>query len=121
MGSLTDVTLYHGSPEQVVKPMFGLGDDRHDYGKGFYLTEDALLAKEWAVCRPETTEGFVHAYRLTDSLLRLIDLTVYGPLVWMAELMKHRQPNNSKRFMMLAERFVDKYAIDTTEYDLIRG
>lgn len=31
--------LYHGSPNKEVVPTFGLGEVRHDYGKGFYLTE----------------------------------------------------------------------------------
>ena len=55
--------LYHGSPNRIVYPSFGLGDDRHDYGKGFYLTQDLNLAKEWAVCRPETESGYVHTYQ----------------------------------------------------------
>ncbi len=25
--------LYHGSPNKIVTPTFGLGQDRHDYGK----------------------------------------------------------------------------------------
>ena len=121
MENLTELTLYHGSVAREVKPLYGLGDDRHDYGRGFYLTEDAQLAKEWAVCRPETTEGFVHAYRLTDPSLTLMDFTTLGPLAWMAELMKYRQPNSSKRFRILAERFVEAYGVHTEGYDLIRG
>lgn len=51
--NLSDVTLFHGSAAESVWPTLGLGDDHHDYGRGFYLTDDLLLAKEWAVCRPE--------------------------------------------------------------------
>ena len=121
MSRVVDMTLYHGSAARVVKPTFGLGDDRHDYGRGFYLTEDVHLAKEWAVCRPETKVGYVHAYRLTNPSLAIIDLTTFGPLVWMAELMKYRQPNSSRRFQMLAKQFVERFAVDTAGYDLIRG
>ena len=46
---LTGLTFYHGSAAESVTPTFGLGDDRHDYGKGFYLSDDLSLAKEWAV------------------------------------------------------------------------
>ena len=46
------IILYHGSPNKIVTPIFGGGDDKHDYGRGFYLTENIGLAKEWAVCRP---------------------------------------------------------------------
>lgn len=31
--------LYHGSQDEVVVPEFGLGQDHHDFGKGFYLTD----------------------------------------------------------------------------------
>lgn len=43
------IILFHGTPNKIVVPAFGLGDDKHDYGRGFYLTEDPELAKEWAV------------------------------------------------------------------------
>ena len=41
--------LYHGSQEENFVPTFGLGNDGHDYGRGFYLTEFPELAKEWAL------------------------------------------------------------------------
>ena len=54
------IILYHGSPDKDIVPTFGFGDDKHDYGRGFYLTENFGLAKEWAVCRPNDTNGWVH-------------------------------------------------------------
>ena len=62
--ALSDIILYHGSSAHSVVPTFGLGDDHHDYGRGFYLTDDVDLAKEWAVYRPVGVQGWVHAYRL---------------------------------------------------------
>lgn len=50
---MSKIILYHGSPNKSFTPTFGKGDDKDDYGKGFYLTEDINLAKEWAVCRPD--------------------------------------------------------------------
>lgn len=41
------IILYHGSPNKIVTPVFGGGDDKHDYGRGFYLTENIDLAKEF--------------------------------------------------------------------------
>ena len=38
--------LYHGSPIKEFTPEFGKGKDKHDYGKGFYLTEDNALYDE---------------------------------------------------------------------------
>lgn len=52
--------LFHGSPNETVTPTFGLGNEKHDYGMGFHLTESIELVKEWAVCRPDETNGWVH-------------------------------------------------------------
>lgn len=113
--------FYHGSCSDVVTPTFGLGDDHHDYGRGFYLTEDIALAKEWAVYRPTAQGGWVHAYRLEDDGLSVLDFQRLGVLAWMAELMKHRETGRSKRFNMLAQKFIAKYGVDSTGYDVIRG
>lgn len=59
--------LYHGTPDKIVVPAFGLGNDKHDYGKGFYLTENQELAKEWAVCRPNDMNGWGHKYERYNS------------------------------------------------------
>ena len=40
------IVLFHGSPNKELAPEYGRGEDRHDYGKGFYLTENIELAKE---------------------------------------------------------------------------
>lgn len=34
------IILFHGSPNKNVHPRYGLGEEKHDYGKGFYLTEN---------------------------------------------------------------------------------
>ena len=41
--NITSTILYHGSAAEAVEPRFGLGDDRHDYGRGFYLTDSINL------------------------------------------------------------------------------
>lgn len=115
------ITLYHGTPDKIVTPTYGLGEDRHDYGRGFYLTESVDLAREWAVCRPDETNGWVHKYELDCSELKILDFEELDVLVWLAELMKHREAANSKRYRMLAEKFIDKYGVDTSEYDVIKG
>ena len=30
--------LFHGAPDKVVVPTYGRGEEKHDYGRGFYLT-----------------------------------------------------------------------------------
>ncbi len=62
------ITLYHGTPDRIVTPKFGGGDDKHDYGRGFYLTENIELAKEWAVCRPNEKNGWVTSTNWSDGL-----------------------------------------------------
>lgn len=64
---MSKLILYHGSPNRVIVPKFGYGEDRHDYGRGFYLTENLELAKEWAVCRPDETNGWVHKYEMESE------------------------------------------------------
>lgn len=42
-------------------------------------------------------------------------------MTWLAELMKHRDAANSKRYRVLAQKFIAKYGIETEEYDVIKG
>lgn len=115
------IILYHGSPNKVVVPQFGFGEDKHDYGKGFYLTENIELAKEWAVCRPDETNGWVHKYELETDDLRILDFQEHNILSWLAELMKHRDASDSRRYKVLSKKFIAEYGIDTSEYDVIKG
>jgi len=115
------IILYHGSPNKVVVPQFGFGEGKHDYGKGFYLTENIELAKEWAVCRPDETNGWVHKYELETDDLRILDFQEYNILSWLAELMKHRDASDSRRYKVLSKKFIAEYGIDTSEYDVIKG
>lgn len=115
------ILLYHGSPDKVIVPQYGFGEDKHDYGRGFYLTEDIELAKEWAVCRPDETNGWVHKYELDTTELKILDFQQHDVLVWLAELMKHRDADDSRRYKVLSEKFIAKYGLDTTDYDIIKG
>lgn len=115
------IKLYHGTSEKSFKPKYGLGNDMHDYGRGFYLTENLELAKEWAVCRPDEKVGWVHKYELNTQGLKILDFQDEGVLAWLAELMKHRNADDSKRYRMLSVKFIEKYGIDTSSYDVIKG
>lgn len=119
--TMSKLILYHGSPNRVIVPKFGFGEDRHDYGRGFYLTENLELAKEWAVCRPDETNCWVHKYELELEGLNILDFQKYDVLSWLAELMKHRDAADSRRYKMLAQKFIEKYGIDTCGYDVITG
>lgn len=113
--------LYHGSPNKEIVPIYGGGNDKHDYGRGFYLTENLELAKEWAVCRPDEENGWVHKFELDCSGLKILDFKEKDVLSWLAELMKHRDAADSRRYRMLATKFINKYGIDTSNYDVIKG
>ena len=118
---MDEVILYHGSPNRVVVPQYGLGEAKHDYGKGFYLTGDIELAREWAVCSPNVVNGWVHKYVLDVSELKILDFQEHDILCWLAELMKHRDADDSRRYRVLSEKFIAKYGIDTSGYDVIKG
>ena len=81
---MNKIILYHGSPNEFIWPTFGLVEDRHDYGRGFYLTEDLELAKEWAVCRPNETNGWVHKFELETDELLILDFQKKSILNWLA-------------------------------------
>ncbi len=115
------IILFHGTADKVVVPTYGLGNDKHDYGKGFYLTENIELAKEWAVCRPDETNGYVHKFEIDIDGLRILDFQKIDILSWLAELMKHRDAADTKRYRVLAKQFIEKYGIDTEGYDIIKG
>lgn len=118
---MAKIILYHGTPDEIVVPTYGCGEDKHDYGRGFYLTEDNELAKEWAVCRPNDTNGWVHKYEFETDGLKILDFKELDVLCWLAELMKHRDAADSRRYHMLASKFIEKYGVDTTGYDVIKG
>lgn len=115
------IILFHGSPNKIIVPTYGYGEDRHDYGRGFYLTEDFQLAREWAVCRPNDTNGWAHKYELDVEGLKILNFQEENVLSWLAELMKHRDAADSKRYKILSKQFIDKYGIDTSDYDVIKG
>ena len=118
---MNKIILFHGTSDEIVEPIYGRGEEKHDYGKGFYLTEDIELAKEWAVCRPNNSDGWVHKYELNMQGLTVLDFQGKDVLSWLAELMKHREAGDSKRYRVLSKKFIEKYGIDTSQYDVKKG
>ena len=115
------IILYHGSPNEKITPKFGLGDEKHDYGKGFYLTESLELAREWAVYRPDASNGWVHKFEIDTAGLNILDFQEYSVLTWLAELMKHRDAADSNRYRLLSKQFISKFGVYTEDYDIIKG
>lgn len=117
------IPLYHGSPNKICVPQYGYGEDKHDYGRGFYTTLEYELACEWAVCTSAGENGYVHKYLLDTSELSIINLNEkYGVLTWLATLAKHRSAGTSKKYRVNVQKLIDKYyKSEIEDYDVIVG
>ena len=115
-------TLYHGSKDRIVKPLFGAGKPNNDYGLGFYCTESEELAKEWAVAKDH--DGWANVYSLEDGDLTVLNLNSgqYCILHWLAVLLENRQfeteyglPSEAKSYL------TTRFAVPYKEVDAIIG
>lgn len=113
--------LYHGSPAENFVPQFGLGNDEHDYGRGFYTTPHPELGREWAVGQLQGKDGWLHVYDVELQGLEVFDFAEVGVLTWLAELMKHRAADDSPSYVRDAERFIARFGVDLSRYDVVRG
>ena len=119
---MSKVVLYHGSSEIIENPVFGKGKPYNDYGQGFYCTEHAELAKEWACS--EGIDGFVNKYELDTEGLKILNLSSdeYTILHWLALLMNYRRFRLSTPVMRRGVEWLkEHFLIDIGEYDLIIG
>ena len=119
---MSNLTIYHGSPEIIEKPQFGKGKTFNDYGSGFYCTEHIELAKEWACT--ENVDGFANKYEIDLSNLKVLNLSSdeYTILHWLAILLKNRKVRLSTPVMKRGcEWLVEHFMPDTKDYDVIIG
>ena len=116
------ITVYHGSPKIIEKPVFGAGNTQNDYGLGFYCTESAELAKEWA-CSVET-DGFANQYTLDLTGLSVLSLTggEYSILNWLFVLLENRKFRIGGDIAKQAKSYIfENFAVDYKNYDIIKG
>lgn len=115
-------TLYHGSKDRIVKPLFSAGKPNNDYGLGFYCTESEELAKEWAVAKDH--DGWANVYSLEDGDLTVLNLNSgqYCILHWLAVLLENRQfeteyglPSEAKSYL------TTRFAVPYKEADVVIG
>ena len=115
-------TLYHGSKDRIVKPLFGAGKPNNDYGLGFYCAESEELAKEWAVAKDH--DGWANVYSLEDGDLTVLNLNSgqYCILHWLAVLLENRQfeteyglPSEAKSYL------TTRFAVPYKEADVVVG
>ena len=115
--------IYHGSRDIIEKPEFGKGNQKNDYGLGFYCTENVELAKEWA-CSDNETNGYANQYEIDISECKVLDLREekYSILNWMALLLKFRTFDvNTPVSMQAKEYILENFYVDADEYDVIIG
>ena len=115
------MTLYHGSQIENFTPTYGLGNDTHDYGRGFYTTADKELGREWAVGQQANADGWLHVYEVDMTPLKVFDFASVGVLSWLAELMKHRPADDTPSYLRDSGRFIARYGVDISDYDVIKG
>ena len=119
---MSNLILYHGSPEIVRMPEYGKGKPYNDYGQGFYCTENLDLAKEWAC--GENTDGFVNRYEINPTELRILNLNSekYTILHWLALLTKYRSIRISTPTMKRGIEWLNEHFLPEIEhYDAIIG
>ena len=115
-------TLYHGSKDRIVKPLFGAGKPNNDYGLGFYCTESEELAKEWAVAKDH--DGWANVYSLDDDGLSVLNLNApeYNILNWLAILLENRKFNVAEGLPQRAKAYLlEHFKVDYKKYDVIIG
>ena len=119
---MNKLILFHGTPDKIVVPTYGKGEEKHDYGQGFYCTENKELAKEWA-CQIKN-DGYSNEYQLSLEGLNVMRLTgdEFNILNWLAVLLVHRKfditssVGNSAR-----EYIIGHFMPDTTAVDVMIG
>lgn len=116
------LTLYHGSPNIIAKPIYGEGKVYNDYGRGFYCTQHLELAKEWACT--EGVDGYANQYEICLDGLNILHLSgeEYTILHWLTVLVEHRKIRTST---VVARRGIEwlnqHYHIGLDPYDAIVG
>lgn len=53
--------------------------------------------------------------------MKILDFQKRDALSWLAELMKHRDAADSRRYRVLSKKFIARHDVDTDGYDVIRG
>lgn len=116
------IDIYHGSPKVIEHPVFGEGKLYNDYGRGFYCTEHAELAKEWA-CSADT-DGYANHYQLDRTGLNVLNLNTpeYNILNWLAILLENRKFNVAEGLPQRARAYIlENFKVDYKRHDIIVG
>ena len=119
---MNKIEILHGTDHIIEVPDINKGNEKNDYGKGFYCTRIPEMAKEWA-CK-QNTDGFSNRYELDLTDLRILDLTdgKHNVLNWIAILLQHRTLSLDSEIAIDAKDYIiEHFSIDTSQYDVIIG
>ncbi len=119
---MNTISLFHGSNHIIRKPSYYEGKETNDYGRGFYCTKNAEMAKEWA-CK-ENTDGYVNEYLLEIDDLKILNLLdgKHTILNWIALLLEHRIFNIQDEIAKDAKDYIVKhFSIDISTFDVVIG
>ncbi len=119
---MNKIEILHGTDHIIEVPDITKGNEKNDYGKGFYCTRIPEMAKEWA-CK-QNTDGFSNRYELDLTNLKILDLTDSNHTVlnWIALLLKHRTLSLDSEIAIDAKDYIiEHFSIDASEYDIIIG
>lgn len=117
---MSKMIIYHGSPEIIKKPVYGKGKTYNDYGRGFYCTEHLELAKEWACS--ENIDGYSNQYEIDLSTRKVLNLSEYTILHWLALLVTYRKIRASSPMQQRGIAWLkENYLLDISEYDVMIG
>ena len=114
--------IFHGSDHIIEQPTFGAGKTHNDYGRGFYCTEHAELAKEWA-CSADS-DGYANHYQLERDGLSVLNLNSpdYNILNWLAILLENRKFNVADGLPQRAKAYLlENFKVNYKKYDIIIG
>lgn len=114
--------LYHGSEKIIEQPIWGKGNLRNDYGRGFYCTEEEDLAKEWACSNNK--DGFANKYDVDLEGLKILYLNSaeYTLLNWLAVLTQNRTYWENSTVSAMAKKYIaENFSIDISTYDVVIG
>ena len=117
------MVIFHGSSKIIKNPKYGYGNEKNDYGLGFYCTRNIELAKEWA-CISQNINGYANKYEINLEDYKILDLTdkKYHILNWLAILLKFRTFDVYSPISIEAKEYIlNNFYIDVEEYDIIIG
>lgn len=85
--------VYHGSNTEIRNPDYQKGREDTDFGQGFYVTDELLMASKWAARK---SNAAINTYELDTSGLKIKQLDLNEE--WLDFIIANRQMEEPDRF-----------------------